>query len=139
MVAVLLITHGDLAKALLSSTALIMGEVPLIESHGLYHGDSVDDLKETIKEAIIRLYDQSEEDGVLILTDLFGGSPSNAAARALHELGSRVKAECITGVNLPILLEAATSKSYMKMEELLLHSIEVGGASIMSLRQQLDL
>ncbi len=90
MVAVLLVTHGDLAQALLSSAALIMGEAALIESHGLYHGDSVDNLKDTIKEAIIRLSECSQGDGVLILTDLFGGSPSNAAARAMHELQDSV-------------------------------------------------
>lgn len=139
MVAVLLVTHGDLAKSLLSSAALIMGEAPLIESQGLYHGDNVDDLKETIKNAVLRLYEQSKGDGVLILTDLFGGSPSNATARALHELGSQVKAECITGVNLPILLEASTSKNFMKMDELIKHSIEVGGQSIVSLRDQLEI
>ncbi|MFR5526637.1 MAG: PTS sugar transporter subunit IIA, partial [[Clostridium] innocuum] len=108
MVAVLLVTHGDLAQALLSSAALIMGEAPLIESHGLYHGDSVDNLKDTIKEAVVRLSECSQGDGVLILTDLFGGSPSNAAARAMHELQDSVRCECITGVNLPILLEVAT-------------------------------
>lgn len=115
MVAVLLVTHGDLAQALLSSAALIMGEAALIESHGLYHGDSVDNLKDTIKEAINRLSECSQGDGVLILTDLFGGSPSNAAARAMHELQDSVHCECITGVNLPILLEVATSKTFMKL------------------------
>ena len=93
MVAVLLVTHGDLAQALLSSAALIMGEAALIESHGLYHGDSVDNLKDTIKEAINRLSECSQGDGVLILTDLFGGSPSNAAARAMHELQDSVHCE----------------------------------------------
>lgn len=136
MVAVLLVTHGDLAKSLLSSAALIMGEAPLIETHGLYHGDNVDDLKEIIKQAILRLYKQSRGDGVLILTDLFGGSPSNATARALHELGDSVKAECITGVNLPILLEASSSKAFMKLEELMAHSLEVGTASIVDLKKQ---
>ena len=132
MVAVLLVTHGDLAQALLSSAALIMGEAALIESHGLYHGDSVDNLKDTIKEAINRLSECSQGDGVLILTDLFGGSPSNAAARATH-------CECITGVNLPILLEVATSKTFMKLEELKQHALEVGGNSILDLRNQFQL
>lgn len=139
MVAVLLVTHGDLAQALMSSAALIMGEAALIESHGLYHGDSVDNLKDTIKEAIIRLSECSQGDGVLILTDLFGGSPSNAAARAMHELQDSVHCECITGVNLPILLEVATSKTFMKLEELKQHALEVGGNSILDLRNQFQL
>ena len=67
MVALLLVTHGDLAKALLNSAALIMGEAPLIESYGLYHGDDVDELKEKVKAAIVRLNVQSQSDGVLVL------------------------------------------------------------------------
>ena len=51
MVALLLVTHGDLAKALLNSAALIMGEAPLIESYGLYHGDDVDELKDILEKA----------------------------------------------------------------------------------------
>lgn len=139
MVAVLLVTHGDLAQSLLSSAALIMGEAPLIESHGLYHGDNVDDLKNTIKETVVRLYECSGRDGVLILTDLFGGSPSNATARALHELKDEVNADCITGVNLPILLEVATSKSFMSLDELLKQALLVGEHSIVNLREQFTL
>ena len=60
MVAVLLVTHVDLAQALLSCAALIMVEAALIEIHGLYHGDSVYNLKDTIKEAIIRLSECSQ-------------------------------------------------------------------------------
>ena len=81
----------------------------------------------------------SQGDGVLILTDLFGGSPSNATARAMHELQGTVRSECITGVNLPILLEVATSKSFMKIEELNQHALEVGGNSILDLRNQFQL
>ena len=64
----------------------------------------VDELKEKVKAAIVRLNVQSQSDGVLVLTDLFGGSPSNVTARSLHELGNSVKVECVTGVNLPMLL-----------------------------------
>ena len=69
----------------------------------------------------------SQGDGVLILTDLFGGSPSNATARAMHELQDGVRSECITGVNLPILLEVATSKTFMKLEELKQHALKLVG------------
>ena len=139
MVALLLVTHGDLAKSLLNSAALIMGEAPLIESYGLYHGDDVDDLKEKVKSAITRLNEQSEGSGVLVLTDLFGGSPSNATARSLHELKDTVKAECITGVNLPMLLEVATSASFMSLDDLKKICLERGPESIMSLHDQIQL
>ncbi len=139
MVAVLLVTHGDLAKSLLNSAALIMGETPLIESCGLYHGDDVDELKDNVQEAIVRLDEQSQGNGVMVLVDLFGGSPSNAVARALHDLQGTVKAECVTGVNLPMLLEVATSASFMSLEELLNGCLEKGPSSITNLRSMLSL
>lgn len=139
MVGLLLVTHGDLAKSLLNSAALIMGEAPLIESYGLYHGDDVDELKTKVKAAIQRLNDQSEGDGVLVLVDLFGGSPSNATARSLHELGDSVKAECITGVNLPMLLEVATSAQFMSLEDLTKRCLELGPESIVNLCAKLNL
>lgn len=139
MVGLLLVTHGDLAKSLLNSAALIMGEAPLIESYGLYHGDDVDELKEKVKSAVKRLYDQSEGDGVLVLVDLFGGSPSNAAARSLHELKDIVKAECVTGVNLPMLLEVATSVNYLNLEELKEKCLAIGPESIVDLCKKINL
>lgn len=140
MVALLLVTHGDLAKSLLNSAALIMGQAPLIESYGLYHGDDVDELKEKVKSAIIRLNDQSQGDGVLVLTDLFGGSPANATARCLHELkDENIKVECITGVNLPMLLEVATSVTFLSLEELKNTCLETGPQSILSLRDKVQI
>lgn len=138
MVALLLVTHGDLAKSLVSSAALIMGTTPLIESYGLYHGDSVDDLKDTVKEAVEKLDKESNGSGVLILTDLFGGSPYNAIARGLYELKNTVKAECVTGVNLPMLLEVATSVSYKDLEELKNSCLEIGPKSILSLKDKIQ-
>ena len=139
MVALLLVTHGDLAKSLLNSAALIMGEAPLIESYGLYHGDDVDELKEKVKNAIVRLNEQSQGDGVLVLTDVFGGRPSNATARSLYELNDTVKAECITGVNLPMLLEAATSTSFMNLESLKTTCLQIGPESIISLKDKIKI
>lgn len=139
MVGLLLVTHGDLAKSLLNSAALIMGEAPLIESYGLYHGDDVDELKDKVQIAIQRLYDKSEGDGVLILVDLFGGSPSNATARSLHDLKGSVRAACVTGVNLPMLLEVATSVSYLKLDELKKKCLSIGPESILDLCEMINL
>lgn len=138
MIAMLIVTHGDLAKALVSSAHLIMGESSLTESQGLYHGENIEGLKDKVKDSITNLHEKSEGDGVIILTDLFGGSPSNAIARALHELGDNVKAECITGVNLPILLEAANCKSYMSLDELKNHCINAGKENILCLKERLN-
>ena len=126
MVALLLVTHGDLANALVGSAKLIMGEAPLVESYGLYHGDDIDALKDTVKD-------------VLVLTDLLGGSPYNATARSFYELGSEVKAECITGVNLPMLLEAASGTSYMNLEELKNACLTSGPEGIVNLKDKIQI
>jgi len=139
MIAMLIVTHGDLAKALISSAHLIMGESSLTESLGLYHGENIESLKDKVKKSIINLHKKSEGNGVIVLTDLFGGSPSNAIAQALHELNDEVKAECITGVNLPILLEAANCKGYMALDELKNHCIEAGKENIFCLKERLDI
>lgn len=139
MVALLLVTHGDLANALVGSAKLIMGEAPLVESYGLYHGDDIDALKDTVKDAIVRLEEQSGGDGVLVLTDLLGGSPYNATARSFYELGSGVKAECITGVNLPMLLEAASGTSYMTLEELKNACLTSGPDGIVNLKDKIQI
>ena len=85
MVALLLVTHGDLANALVGSAKLIMGEAPLVESYGLYHGDDIDALKDTVKDAIVRLEEQSGGDGVLVLTD-----PHSMSHSQIRSFGSLV-------------------------------------------------
>lgn len=139
MVALLLVTHGDLAKALVGGVKLIMGDAPLVETYGLYHGDDIDGLKDTVKDAIIRLEEQSEGDGVLVLTDLLGGSPYNATARSFYELGNNVKAECITGVNLPMVLEAASGASYMDLEALKNACLKSGTGGILNLKDKIQI
>lgn len=136
MVAVLLVTHGDLAKALLNSLSLIIGEVPLIECHGLYHGDNVEEFKEKVGKSITRLNDASEGDGVFVVTDLFGGSPSNVVARCFYDLGKSIKSECVTGVNLPMLLELVTQKEGKSLTELKQMCLEVGPTSIVDLKER---
>lgn len=82
MVALLLVTHGDLANALVGSAKLIMGEAPLVESYGLYHGDDIDALKDTVQgrnrptgRAVRRRWSIGSDRSA-------GGSPYNATARS---------------------------------------------------------
>ena len=67
----------------------------------------------------------------MVLTDLLGGSPYNATARSFYELGSEVKAECITGVNLPMILRAA-GHSTTKIEILAEEAKQAGLQGIVS-------
>lgn len=139
MVGLLLVTHGELADALVSSSKLIMGECENLDSLGLYHGDSTDELLEKITERIIDLNSKTSEGGVLVLADLFGGSPSNAVASAIYQLRDEVEVECITGVNLPVLLEVASQKDYNDLQSLKEIGLAAGGQSIVSLKEKIGI
>ena len=139
MVGLLIVTHGDLAKSLITSAELIVGKTPLMESLGLYHGDDIDELMSKISSSVNQLHEQTGEGRVLILTDLFGGSPSNAAARCIHELKETIPLECVTGVSLPMLLEVATSREHVSLHELMQKCLEVGRTCAIDLRERLEL
>ncbi|HHW02545.1 MAG TPA: PTS sugar transporter subunit IIA [Thermoanaerobacterales bacterium] len=134
MIGVLIVTHGDFGKELLKSAELIIGKQNRTMTLGLFHGDSVDSLKDNISKAIDEL---NEGDGVLIFVDLYGGSPSNAAAMNLKKNIMDSKVECITGVNLPMILEALTMRASYTLSRLKEHCIEIGHLGIKDLYQQI--
>lgn len=97
MIGVVVCTHHTLAEALIETVQLIVGEFPNIESVGAAPADGPEGLLERIGAAIAKV-DSGE--GVVVLCDMFGGTPSNLS---LSFLGDKV--EIITGVNLPMLLK----------------------------------
>jgi len=88
-----------------------MGKVENMVAIGVEPHESVEELRRKINEAI-KSVDQGE--GVLILTDMFGGTPSNVGLSFLEE----GKVEVITGVNLPVLLKLCTNRSGWNLSEL---------------------
>lgn len=98
MVGVLVITHGDLGQELIKAAELIKGKYDGVLPVSVDSKKGVEDIKKEITNAIKKV-DKGE--GVLILTDLFGGTPSNIALSFLKE----GKVEVVTGVNLPMLLK----------------------------------
>lgn len=102
MVGILVASHGALAQGLLDSASMIMGTPDLVKAESLQPGDGAEEFRARMQRAISEL---DQGDGVLVLTDLFGATPSNSALYLLaNRLGNRV--EVLTGVNLPMLLEA---------------------------------
>lgn len=134
MIGVLIVTHGDFGKELLKSAELIVGNQNHAMTLGLFHGDSVDNLRESIAKAIETL---DEGDGVLVFVDLYGGSPSNATAMNMEKTLTSSRFECITGVNLPMVLEALTMRSFCTLEHLKEHCMELGCLGIKDLYKQL--
>jgi PTS system mannose-specific IIA component len=102
MIGVVVCTHGTLAGALVETANLIVGDYPNITPVGLKSGDAPEDVMNRIRDAIAEV---DAGAGVLILCDMFGGTPSNLS---LSFLGDDV--EVVTGVSLPMLLKLYTSR-----------------------------
>jgi mannose PTS system EIIA component len=92
------VTHGQLSTELQNAAEAIVGDLPQFAAVSIGWHDDVDDAREEIKQAIGRVH---VDGGVLLLTDMFGGTPSNIGLSFL-EPG---KVEVVTGVNLPMLLK----------------------------------
>src|SRR3989454_3447459 len=100
MIGVVVVTHGQLATELLNAAEMIVGDLPRFAAVSIGWHDDVTDAREDIAQAIERVRGEA---GVLLLTDMFGGTPSNLAMTFIE--GNRI--EVITGVNLPMLIKLA--------------------------------
>ncbi len=101
MIPCLVITHGQLASELVASAEMIVGEIAHIHPLCIGWQDDVNESREEVAR-FLKSIDTSK--GVMILTDMFGGTPSNLAMSFLNE----ARVEVITGVNLPMIIKAAT-------------------------------
>jgi len=112
MVGIVIVTHSELGKALIDAAECIIGErseamVPV----SIDINEDAGKLRKKIAQAIT---DVKQQQGVLILTDMFGGTPSNLSYSFLEE--GRI--EVLSGVNLPILIKAANCRKDMELTEL---------------------
>jgi len=103
MIGLLIITHSRLAKELLDAAGFIIGSVEAAESISIETSKDSKKLRNIIKNKLKSL-DQGK--GVLILVDMFGGTPSNLALSFLQ----KYSAEVVTGVNLPMVLAIAHNR-----------------------------
>jgi PTS system mannose-specific IIA component len=97
MIGTLILTQGELAKELLRAAGTIAGPLPATEAIGLDWQDTFEESTEKVRAAILRL---DAGQGVLVLTDMFGSTPTNVALR----FAQTGRVEVVTGVNLPMLL-----------------------------------
>lgn len=110
MIGVLITTHGNLGSELIKAAELIRGSLKGIIHVSIDPTKGVEDLQKEISTAIKKL---DKGQGVLILTDLFGGTPSNISLSFLKE----GKVEVITGVNLPMLLKLPDIREGMSLKD----------------------
>jgi len=124
MVGVVIVTHCHLAEELIAAAQLVVGEeLKQFQSVSIDPKEGSEEISEKIIAAI-RKVDSGQ--GVLILTDMYGGTPSNISLSFLEER----KIEVITGVNLPMLLKLATYKNEMSLEELAFFITDYGQRNI---------
>ena len=111
MVGVLIITHGSFAEALISTAEGIVGPIENMRSVSVSAEDDLESIKGAVSK-IIKTVDQGE--GVILLTDMFGGTPSNIGLSFLKN----DKVDILTGVNLPIVLKLAKGRKGKTLDEL---------------------
>ena len=111
MVGVVLVTHPNLGEEFIRSAELICGKLPNLATVSIETRKGGDELRREIAEAIRRV---DSGKGVLILTDMFGGTPSNMSLAFLSE--GRV--EVVTGLNLPMLIKISNCREGRNLPEL---------------------
>ncbi len=110
MIGVLITTHGSLGEELIKAAELIKGSLKGIIPVSVDQTKGVEEVKKEIGSALKKL---EQGQGVLILTDLFGGTPSNISLSFMKP----GKVEVLTGVNLPMLLKIHDKRAEMNLSE----------------------
>lgn len=118
-----IVTHGQLANELLAAAEAVVGNLSNIVAVSIGWHDDVQMARDEISRAIKNV---SEGLGVLILTDMFGGTPTNIAAMFLHD----GEIEIVTGVNLPMVVKLATDTGQLSLKELASEVEEQGKTAI---------
>ena len=138
MIEILIVSHANMATGLHSSIELIMGEIPGITSCGLFAEDSFDTFNEKIQGELDKL---KNDDGVLMFVDLFGGTPCNVSALNINKEvdGVMPKVECVSGMNLPMVIEAISMRDSMTLEELKDYCMDAGASGIKDIRHEFNL
>lgn len=126
MIGIVIVTHKQLGDALIDAAEFILGARPDgVVSVSININENADKLREKISEGIKNV---NMKEGVLILTDMFGGTPSNLSYSFLEE----GRTEVISGVNLPILIKAVNTRKDMDISKLA-QCIETYGKKSISL------
>jgi PTS system mannose-specific IIA component len=108
MIGVVVVTHGQLAIELLNAAEMIVGDLPRFAAVSIGWHEDVNDARAEIAQAIERV---RGDKGVLLLTDMFGGTPSNLGMTFLE----KDQLEVITGVNLPMLIKLSSLSSSLDL------------------------
>jgi PTS system mannose-specific IIA component len=130
MIGIVIVTHRQLGDALVDAAEFILDDKPeAIVPVTIDLNESADTLRKKIVDGIKKV---DQKKGILLLTDMFGGTPSNLSYSFLEE----GKIEVLSGVNLPILIKAIHSREKMELSELA-ESLEAYGQKSISLASRI--
>ncbi|CEJ15812.1 PTS sugar transporter subunit IIA [Phreatobacter sp. AB_2022a] len=119
MIGLVIVTHGQLAIEFRAAMEHVVGPQRQVETVAIGPNDDMDQRRRDIIAAVDRV---DSGDGVAVLTDMFGGTPSNLAISVMN--GRAV--EVIAGINLPMLVKLATVRGEKPLQEAVLHAQEAG-------------
>ncbi|MCG0276849.1 MAG: PTS sugar transporter subunit IIA [Thermosediminibacteraceae bacterium] len=115
MIGIVLISHCNLAGEIHKTVEMIMGNQQCLQSVDLHPGESKENFKLRVKEAVFKV-DRGK--GVLILADFFGGTPCNACLELMGSEFRNAKVDILTGLNLPMAVKACKECRVKSLEEL---------------------
>lgn len=130
MINIVLVSHGELGDALIRAAEMIAGPAEWVFSVPLLPGESPESFGDKLAVALREIEGQE----TLVLIDLFGGTPYNVAARQVL----KENVECVTGVNLPMLLELLMSRDDAALPELAEAIAQAGQESVKNLGPMLN-
>ena len=131
MVGVLIVSHGGFAEALISSLQLLVGKQQKIRGVSIWPKDQEKEIKDRIRQEIEKVNDG---DGVVILTDVLGGTATNLSLSFLEN----EKIELVTGVNMPMLLTLSSYRKGRSLREIGKLVKKSGRRSIILAKQLLE-
>lgn len=123
MIGGLIVSHGKLAEELLNALTIIIGEAVNIEAISIGWYDDVEESKKKISQSLKRI---DQKNGVVIFTDMFGGTASNLSFSFLKN----DQVEIITGVNLPMLIKFVSLQRNNNLKEVAKKVFEQGKKNI---------
>lgn len=126
MIGIQVITHGQMAEGMIDSADMIIGDTEKVAFNSLKRAQDIEEFREEVKQTTNELM---SEDGVLILVDMFGASPYNTALLNSRDIEGPYKV--VTGVNLPMLIEATMYRATMDIDELYEKLLESSKEAVM--------
>ena len=123
MIGGIIVSHGKLGEELLNALTIILGEAPNIEAISIGWYDDVEESKKKINQSLKRV---DQKSGVVIFTDMFGGTPSNLSFTFQKD----EQVEIITGINLPMLIKFVSLQRNNNIKDVARKVVEQGRKNI---------